>query len=651
MKEIGKRIRYSQSEIRNFKSRISNPESRIRPGTLPVIAVLIFILWTPSIVRGQDTQVTVSVSSDTVGVQDQFQLTVTVSGKDSGDAENPRFTRLQGFKIVQGPNISSQFQWINGRSSSNKRFIYILIPEKEGQFTIEPVEVLIGNKIYKTQPLQVRVTSAPQNPPPKQPPANPFDPFEEEYSQSRKPDGDAVFVRAELDRASAYPGQQVTLSYRIYTQMGISGIQLQESPPLSGFWVEDLEVEKKPKGTLQIINGREYQAFTLKKQALFATTTGKLKIPSGIFALAVHSGEDFFGVFGRTETIYRRTQEQTLEVKPLPLTGRPADFSNAVGAFKLNAAIDKTEVATGEAVALRVKLEGQGNLKMIPDISLPPLQDFTIYSSKRADSFRPIAENQMGGDKTWDYVIVPKAPGRQTIPPLSFSFFNIEQDKYQTVTTAALNLNVIRGADSASSFSGLSGSDKQDLIRRGTDIHFIKLSAGDLENKDGLSHSGLWFFLIAAIPVAINIGAFIYNRRRSNLAENQIIARSRRAKRKALKRLKIAEREGKTEARRYYDLAAAALSGYLSDKFDLTEIQLTGDNLERTLSDNRIQRVIVEETSACLRECDYGRFISASGDIDKRQALSARIKKNMDALEKAAPQAESFQNHEARIAS
>ena len=131
---------------------------------------------------GQDTQVTASVGSDTVGVQDQFRFTITVSGKDSDSAEAPRISDLQNFEIVAGPNVSSQFQWINGRASSSKSFIYILIPEKEGQFTIDSVEVRVGDAVYKTQPLQIRVTSAPvqSSPQPQRRirPIDPFDPFD-----------------------------------------------------------------------------------------------------------------------------------------------------------------------------------------------------------------------------------------------------------------------------------------------------------------------------------------------------------------------------------------------------------------------------------------------------------------------------------------
>jgi tetratricopeptide (TPR) repeat protein len=595
---------------------------------------LALLLWIPSMVWGQDAQVTASVGSDTVGIQDQFQLAITVTGKDSGDAENPRISRFQGFQVVSGPNTSTQFQWVNGRSSGSKSFIYILIPEKEGQFTINPIEVRVGNKIFKTQPLQVRVTSSSRySPAQSRRPLNPLDPFAEEDIPSRRSMGDSLFIKSELNQTSACPGQQVTLSYQLYTQVGVNGIQLQDNPALSGFWVEDIEVEKNPKGILKIVNGREYQVFTIKKQALFATTTGKLVIPSSAFAISAGNGSDPFGIFGRAQTLYRKTDELFLDVKPLPVAGRPANFRNAVGSFNLTAGIDKTQAATGEAVALRIKLEGKGNLKMIPDISMPAIPDFTVYSSKRADSVRAFADGQIGGDKTWEFVIVPKAPGRQTIPSLSFSFFNTERNAYETVSTPLLSLNVVRGTDNAASASMLSGSDKQSLVRRGTDINFIKLSSGEWEQRGKPFYRSLWLYWLAAIPILFNAGILIYQRRRFRHTEDIDTVRSRRARRTAIGRLNAAEKVSRSDARRFYDQAAAALSGYLTDKFGMTEIELTGDKLEHALSEKSIPREIVEETRTCLQECDFGRFVSASASSAKTQELSARIRKNIETIE------------------
>lgn len=603
----------------------------------------IYTLFTLSLVLAtglpawsQETQVFATVGRDIIGVHDQLQFTVTVSGENSSEAENPRLPDFRGFKVVSGPSVGTQFQWINGRSSSSKSFTYILVPEKEGQFTIDPVEVRVGDTTYKTEAVQVRVTSAPPDSAPRRQTArNPWDPFEEDVTPARQPIGDAVFMHAELDRESAYPGQQVTLFYQLYTAMRVGGIQLKESPTLSGFWVEDLDVDKSPKGTSKTINGREYLVYTVKKQALFANTTGSLKIPGSAFAISVESGRDIFSIFDRSETVYRSTQDLTLEVKPLPSEGKPDNFGNAVGKFKIAAAVDKNEVPAGEAVALKVRLEGRGNLKTIPELSPPDLSDFTTYSSKQEARTVVSDKNQIGGEKTWEYVIVPKAPGQQIIPSITFSFFDADRNRYEKVSTSPITLNVTGGNTDIVDSPGLFDINKQELTRRGTDIHFIKLSAGSFERFDAPFYQKAWFYFIFALPIMLNTSVLLYRKQQSRITENVAAVRSRKARQNAMKHLKTAEREGKISPRRYYDLAASALSGYLADRFNLQEIELTGDNLERTLSEKSVPKEIIDETKSCLEECDFGRFVSAAAAPDKMAGLSARIRRNIETLEKA----------------
>ncbi len=231
---------------------------------------------------------------------------------------------------------------------------------------------------------------------------------------------------------------------------------------------------------------------------------------------------------------------------------------------------------------------------------------------------------------------MPTAPGRQTIPPISFSYFDPEQEKYETVATAVLNLDVIRGADSSDAISGLSGGDKQDLIRQGTDINFIKLSPGSLAGGGYPFYRSLWFYLVLAVPLAFNAGASLYQKQRSKRSEDAEFLKSRGAKRKAFKRLKAAEKAGKSDARRFYDQAATALSGYLADRFNLAEIELTGDTLERMLSEKAVPRETVGKIRACLQECDFGRFVNASNSAGKMHELNKRIRENIELLEKTA---------------
>jgi hypothetical protein len=306
-----------------------------------------------------------------------------------------------------------------------------------------------------------------------------------------------------------------------------------------------------------------------------------------------------------------------------------------VGSYRLSSHADKSKAATGEAVSLLVRLEGRGNLKVLPDIALPPMADFTVYSSKRADNLRAFEGDLMGGDRTWEYAIVPKAPGRHVIPALSFSYFNPDRQRYETVSTEPITLDVTRGAD-AGVLSGLSGVDKQNLTRRGTDIHFIKLSSSDLEPGRTPVYQTWWFYTLAALPLAFNVGAWLYQKQRALEMGNAALARSRKAMRTATGRLKKAAQASAADPRGFYDQAGLALSGYLVDRFNLPEIAVTADSLERTLGEMKVPSQTVTEAVACLQECDFGRFVSASQSQGKMKELAGRIQKVIDTLERRA---------------
>jgi hypothetical protein len=588
------------------------------------------LLAAAALARSQDLQVTASVDADTIGTQDQLQFTVTISGTNSGDVEAPSLPPFPGFDVVAGPSVSTQFKWINGRASSSKGFTYVLVPQKPGQYTLPPLEVRAGGKTYQTQPIPITVTPGSSRPAPRRG----FDPFgDESMMQRRPPGGNEVFVTAEIEPRRAYPGQQVTLTFRLYTQVGVTGLQLQENPPLNGFWVEDMEVPTNQQGERKVVNGREYLEYLVKRQALFPNTPGKLNIPSVTFAVAARTGGDFFGIFGQSQTIYRKTDQLTLEVLPFPSHGKPADFGGAVGSYNLTANLDRAEASTGDAVTLHIRLAGRGNLKMVPDLALPQLPDFTIYSSKQAANVRVMESKWIGGEKAWEYVLVPKAPGEQAIPPLSFSYFDPERDRYETVTTPRLALKVVRAAGSGDAVTSLSGIGKQSLTRQGTDINFIKLTAGPLSPRRKPAYASLWFYLLLALPFAINAGLVIYQRERRRQSSNVVMFRSRKARRSALARLNGSIKLGRTDPRRFYDEAGTALSGYLGDKFNLPEIALASDSLERMLEEKGVGAEIIKETLACLQECDFGRFVSASAAPEKMRDLARRIRSIINTLE------------------
>jgi hypothetical protein len=194
-------------------------------------------------------------------------------------------------------------------------------------------------------------------------------------------------------------------------------------------------------------------------------------------------------------------------------------------------------------------------------------------------------------------------------------------------------LKVTRGVDAGPSIPGLSGFGKQTLTRQGTDINFIKLIAEDLAPRHAPIYRTYWFYLLAGVPLAGSLGSLLYQRKRSRLSEDVVLVRGRKARRKAIARLKRAQKAGRLEPRRFYDEAAGALEGYLADKFNLPEIAVTGDGLERALTERSVSADTIKETVTCLQECSFGRFVSASGSVEKMEQLATRIDKVVNTLE------------------
>src|SRR5690606_39773709 len=55
---------------------------------------------------------------------------------------------------------------------------------------------------------------------------------------------------------------------------------------------------------------------------------------------------------------------RTIDVKPLPTEGKPADFTGAVGEYEFNVITSKSELNASESLQARVEVKGKGNLRL-----------------------------------------------------------------------------------------------------------------------------------------------------------------------------------------------------------------------------------------------------------------------------------------------
>jgi len=585
-----------------------------------IIAAAICLLLSP--LQAQ-VNVTATVDRTRIGLNEEFFLVVEISG-GSGD---PRLPDMNAFAAVTGTNTSTSVQIMNGRFSQSVTHQYTLVAQTAGKFTIGAVEVESKGQVYRGQPIEIEIvagsTSQPQSGTGR---------GQQQVPQGGTPDLEGnIYLEAKLDRSRVYQNEQVVIRYRIYTRLNISSYGISALPNYSGFWTEDFPMQQQPQTRRETINGQTYLVAEIKKTALFPQSVGKRKLEPLVIECEVQMprrrSRDIFDQFFDDPFLSRTTRQRLssrpveIEVLPLPEEGRPANFSGAVGNFTLTASVDKTQVKANEAIAIKVRASGAGNIKVLPAPQIDLPADFEVYDPKVAENVAHDNE-QISGSKTWEYVMVPRFAGSHEIKPITLSYFDPRAKAYKTASVAPITLTVEKGAGDFSPVLG--GVSKEDVRLLGQDIRFISTAALPFKKVDENFHTGSLFFTLLALPVFALLGALVYQRHQEKLSTNVAYARSRKAGGMAQKQLATARKFlQKNDEKNFYAEIQRALLGFLGNKLNIAEAGLIIDDVERMLTEKNVAPESIREYLNCLQTCDFVRFApAASPDF-----LSKKIKK------------------------
>lgn len=435
---------------------------------------------------------------DKIGEGDTVTISVSVISKDSAEAQDPRLPDLEGFELLnQWTNTSSstRFSFENGKpvhtSETRTTYNYLLAAKKRGNFNIDSFEVVVGGTAYKTQPFKIDVGEAgsrPQNQARQQgrrlnlpgiddedePPLGMTDDPEDLFNQLLKqreqllkqfqggggggfPGGfgmpanpplnqklpvnteEAFFVWADVDKKEAYEGEQVTVSWYIYSRGQMETLDRLKFPDLRGFWKEIIEEVPALRFEDAVVNGVPFKRALLASHALFPIRAGVAVVDE----FKIRSKLRLLGNFGfSSPTTYTKSSKRIeIKVKPLPTEGRPRNFSGAVGDFQVKVFTEARQVYMGQPFTLKVRFEGTGNAKLIdlPNLNLPA--SFETYDTKSDSRFFKDGTSY----KEFDVVVVPKQVGTFTIEPIDFGMFNVAAKSYTSKHSEALTLEVLQG--------------------------------------------------------------------------------------------------------------------------------------------------------------------------------------------------------------
>lgn len=408
---------------------------RWRPGFL-----LLFCLGaSPSL--AQSGSVKTEVDARKIGLDDTTTLSIILEGNAAGlDASLPP---LKNLRVVAGPSTSTQISFINGSMSRQKVFSFVLQAEKTGAAEIGPVSL---QGYSPTAPIAIDVVPGSIRPAQPQDPfgGDPFggrDPFEEIFGRTRRarpPSQGKLFVEAVLSRPAAMVGEPILVTYYVYTQISLSGVEFAEAPKYPGFWAEEIDRSRDESGGENtFVQGESFLRYPVLERLLFPTKTGTLEIPEARLRL-VPAG----GTFGVAAPIERSTKALRVRVSPLP-GGAPE--GSAVGSFEVAASTDRTAIALGDALAFRFKVSGRGNLKWMdaaPDLEL---RDAKVFPPRAISDLKTTRQG-IEGSKTWEFVVVPEKAGAFEIPSIPFSYFDLATHSMKALQTSPIPVIVSAAA-------------------------------------------------------------------------------------------------------------------------------------------------------------------------------------------------------------
>lgn len=573
------------------------------------LSIVLLLLTSCVNLMAQEVEFSVT-APNVVAVGEQFRVVYKLNARPQ-ELNPPSF---ENFYILAGPSTSSSssIQIVNGQMTQTYEFSYTYILEatQEGKYTIDPAKATVSKKEYTTNPLKIEVVKGTASQPSA---ARQQQPSDSQSQTTNDQPSEDVFVTVNIDKKSAYRGQPILATVAIYTRQNIAGFEEPKFPAFNGFWSQDVETPNNIQFERVNVDGKIYNVGVLKKYLLFPLKVGEINIePFEIIAIVQQRGaapksmfDEFFGSY---QSVRKRLASKpiTLKIRDLP-PNAPASFTGAVGKYSFDVELDKNKSKTNEAVNLKVKIAGSGNLKLIetPKISFP--SSFEVFDPKTIDNIKTTQQGA-SGSRVFEYVGIPRGPGEFDLGNIEFTYFDPQLGKYTTLKSKSHSLVVVADGSEAN-VPQMVGFGREDIRFIGKDIRFIKGEGFKLrKNGAPLYGSAKYFGLLTILLVVSMLISWLLFQHRK-LKGNVALSRTRKANKVAKKRLKLAKQFlTHAHAERFHEELLRAMWGYISDKLSIPVANLSSDSASINLTQRNVQDDDIEEFLRIISTCEYARY-------------------------------------------
>lgn len=565
---------------------------------MKLLTYFAFVLFSVTAVTAQ-MQFEAKVSKNKLGVNERLRVDFTMN-QDGDNFTPPNF---DDFTVVAGPSQSVSNVWVNNVRSFSKTYTYFLMPKRRGKITINQASIEYDGQVYKTIPVPIEVTAAVEIP------ADPNDP---EYIASQ-----SIHLVAELSKSSPFLNEPITVTYKIYVNpyTNVSGWQVIDSPKFTDFWSQNVDRQHEVQnGTY---NGQDYRYLILQETILYPQKTGILKLEPLSMNVSVEvrtNRRDFFGnyMYKRVNKVFA-SQELTVNVKQLPEQGKPADFTGAVGNFKMDLSLTKDRVSATESTQAKISVSGQGNLKLfnLPKLTFP--EHIESFEPEHSENVTTKIDG-MQGSITDSYTLVPNQKGKYLIPGVTFSYFDPNSKTYKTLRSNDLSLladaapaGVVSNNTSGSSPS----SNKQSVALLGNQLRYLKLKTELKPVKNKNFFQSVSFYSLVLGPLLLIPVAMIIGRKQREFVADHEGNRLRKANKLAKKYLSEAKNKmGNQQS--FYESLERAFHNYLKAKLKIETSEFSKEKIQELLLEKSVTSEVTKDFIGLLQSCELARYTPSS---------------------------------------
>ncbi len=250
-----------------------------------------------------------------------------------------------------------------------------------------------------------------------------------------------IFIKTSISKKECYVGEPILVVYQLYTAVSCHS-RVTKQVAFSGCSVIEMTSDE-PEQTVKE-KGVIYRVQLIRRVQLIPLQEGDLAIPPATVNNEV--------LFSGSDNPYAQKQYSSdvssepynVHVAALPAP-QPDDFNGITGRFTIVAKTDSTSLAAGENNRLQVTITGAGNIEAVtePKINWP----------KHSEHFDPTDSQHINrlnfpesGDKTFIFPFIITKKGKTSLPEISFTYFNPELKKFETVSTKEIPLLITAGS-------------------------------------------------------------------------------------------------------------------------------------------------------------------------------------------------------------